>query len=129
MLIQNITSYDDFLNYLEKYKYIFINISATWCKPCMAIKPNIEKFISVIDESEFIYLKIDNGIYDEEYQFDSFFKLKKIPYFGIIKDKKLVESFVSADFDIVSKKIFQYIVNEKKEEKYLYNDFNNNDDF
>ena len=129
MLIQNITSYEDFTNYLLNYKYIFINISATWCKPCMAIKPSIEKFISVIDDSEYIYLKIDNAIYDEEYEFDLFFKLKKIPYFGIIKDGILIESFVSGDFDFVSKKFFQYICYEKNEEKKLYNNFNKNDDF
>lgn len=129
MLIQNITSYEDFETYLQKYKYIIVNISATWCKPCIALKPHIEKFVSVIDEIEFIYLKLDNNIYDTDNRFEIFFKLKKIPYFSIIKNEKIIDSFVSSDFSIVSKNIYDIVASKKNEEKILNDSFFNNYDF
>lgn len=130
MLIQNVLSYEDFTNYFEKYKYIIVNISATWCKPCMQIKPDMEKFISVINESDCIYLKIDNDIYDQEQEFNSFFNIKKIPYFAFIKDGKLVESVVSADFPGVSKKLHELLtISKKKDNDDLSANFKIEDEF
>jgi thiol-disulfide isomerase/thioredoxin len=116
MLIQNITSYEDFEIYLEKYKYIIVNISATWCKPCIALKPYIEKFVTVIDEIEFIYLKLDNNIYDTDNRFEIFFNLKKIPYFCMIQNKKIIDSFISSDFSFVSKKIYDSVTFKKNDD-------------
>jgi thiol-disulfide isomerase/thioredoxin len=116
MLIQNVLSYEDFSNYLDKYKYIIVNISASWCKPCMQIKPDMEKFISVIDESECVYLKLDNDIYDQEQEFNSFFNIKKIPYFGFIKDGVLIESIASGDFIAVSKKLHELLTTSKNKD-------------
>lgn len=129
MLIQNVMSYENFENYLKEYKYVIVNISAIWCKPCIALKPHIEKFVNVIDDSEIIYLKIDNSIYEEESEFNNFFHLKKIPYFSLIKNGIMTESFVNGDFDFVSKKIFNFITSKKTEDKLTYNDFNKNEDF
>jgi len=113
MLIQNVSSYEDFQNYISKYKFIIVNISASWCKPCVAIKPNLEKFISVIEEPDFIYLKIDNSIYDMEPEFERFFSLKHIPYFAFIRNGTIVNAFVSGDFQVVSKRLFDNITREK----------------
>jgi len=129
MLIQNITSYEDFETYLQKYKYIIVNISALWCKPCIALKPHIEKFVTVIDEIDFIYLKLDNKIYETDHKFDVFFNLKKIPYFCIIQNEKIIDSFVSSDFSFVSKKIYDNISIKKDEEKKLNDTLFNNNDF
>jgi thiol-disulfide isomerase/thioredoxin len=116
MLIKNIISYDDLLNYIKTYKHIFINISANWCKPCNEIKPLIEKFVSVINENNVIYLKLNHTVYDDDDSFNHFFGMKKIPYFGYIKDGELITSFVSGDFPFVSKKIYEYIAIIKSEE-------------
>ena len=129
MIIQNIISFEQFKEYIEKYKYIIINISAQWCKPCISIKPYIEKFISVIDESEYIYLKIDNSIYDENTEFEDFFHLDKIPYFAFIKNGVIIDNFVSGDFNIVSQRLFNIITNERNEDKEKYNNLTINDDF
>ena len=129
MLIQNVISYEDFSNYMKNYKYIIVNISAPWCKPCVAIKPKIEKFVSVIDESDYIYLKIDNSIYEEDSDFDNFFALKKIPYFAFIKDNLMIDSFVNGDFDFVSQKIMLFIKNERELERKNYSQLDKNDDF
>jgi thiol-disulfide isomerase/thioredoxin len=129
MLIQNVISYEDFSNYMKNYKYVIVNISASWCKPCVAIKPRIEKFVSVIEESDYIYLKIDNSVYEEDPNFDSFFGLKKIPYFAFIKDNSMVDSFVNGDFDFVSKKIILFIKSEREFDKTSYSQFDKNYDF
>ena len=129
MLIQNVISYEDFSNYMKNYKYIIVNISAPWCKPCVAIKPKIEKFVSVIDESDYIYLKIDTSIYEEDSDFDNFFALKKIPYFAFIKDNLMIDSFVNGDFDFVSQKIMLFIKNERELERKNYSQLDKNDDF
>jgi len=114
MFIQNVLSYDDFKNYLETYKCVVINISAEWCRPCAVIKPQIEKFVSVIENPDIIYLKLDNSIYDEDSRFEDFFNLKKIPYFALIYDNKITDSFVSGDFIFVSKKIHEFQSQLKK---------------
>ena len=44
----------------------------------MILKPLIEEYLLGINNTEFIYLKLDNSIYDEEEEFSKFFNLKKI---------------------------------------------------
>ncbi len=58
-------------------KYVIINISAPWCKPCKEIKPKLEKFLTVIDKNDFIYLKIDHELYSSDYNFESLFNVSK----------------------------------------------------
>ena len=134
MIIANLTSYDQLIGYIDKYKKIIVNISAPWCKPCLVIKPQIEKFVSVIDTSETIYLKIDYDSYQEDNNLESIFNVKKIPYFAFLQDNSVKESFISGDFSFVSKKIFNFIQNtqntqntqniEKKEDNFkIDNDF------
>lgn len=129
MLIQNITSFEDFQNYIENYKYVFVNIGASWCKPCNVIKPLIEKFVSVIEESEYVYLKIDNSIYEEDTNFDKIYNLKKIPYFAFMKNGKIEDYFVNADFDFVSQKMMNFIKNERINDKKLYSSLEKDDNF
>lgn len=116
MLIKNIISYEDFETYMKNYDHIFINISANWCKPCMEIKPLIEKFVAVINEKNVIYLKLNYDLYDYDESFHFYFGVKKIPYFGYIKNGKLINTFGSSDFTFVSKKIFEIITLIKSEE-------------
>jgi thiol-disulfide isomerase/thioredoxin len=132
MIIANLTSYEQLIGYIDKYKKIIINISAPWCKPCLAIKPQIEKFVSVIDTSEIIYLKIDYDSYQEDNNLESIFNVKKIPYFAFLQDNSVKDSFVSGDFSFVSKKIFNFIQTTEKVENELTNNIENfkiNDDF
>lgn len=109
MLIKKIESYESFEEFTKQYKYLFVNISADWCRPCMAIKPKIEKFISVINESDFIYLLLDNNIYDTDERFHKYFKISQIPYFSFIENKLIKESFVNGDFYFVSKRLLELI--------------------
>jgi thiol-disulfide isomerase/thioredoxin len=129
MLIQNIISFNQFNEYLNNYKYIIINIGASWCKPCAAIKPHIEKFISVIDEANYIYLKIDNSIFEEDNGFEKFFSIDKIPYFAFIKNGIIIDNFISGDFNIVSKRLFDNITKEREDDKKKYTNLDINEDF
>ena len=115
MKIITIYSYDEFEKYLHNNKYIVFNVSASWCAPCKAIKPQIEKFISVIQTTNCIYLKIDHDIYENDSRFEDVFIIKKIPYFGFIIQSKLVDAHVSGDYLYISKKIFEFVSIEKKE--------------
>ena len=113
MKLETVHSFNDLVNYLDKYRYAIVNISATWCKPCKEIKPNIEKFVSVIDNEKYVYLKIDYSVYESDDNFDKIFATSGIPYFGIMKDNLLVHSLTSGDFIRVSTMIHQYIQHEE----------------
>ena len=89
MKIETINNYEELEEYMKNYKFLIINISAPWCKPCKEIKPSIEKFVSVIHKKDFIYLKIDYDIYISCENFEFLFKVNKIPYFCIMEDKKI----------------------------------------
>ena len=126
MQIIIVSSWEEFEEYLNKYENVIVNISASWCKPCIAIKPLIKKFISVIEDHNSIYLVIDHTVYETNDNFDIFFKMKKIPYFIFIKNKNIEEALVCGDFSIVSKKIFDFISRNKNNS---LDNFSKDDDF
>ncbi len=119
MKIENVTSFMDLVEKLNKHRYAIVNISASWCKPCKVIKPQIEKFVSVVDDynGKYVYLRIDHSVYETDDNFDKIFKMTKLPYFGIIKDTLLVLSMVSGDFIEVSTLIHKYIQSEETASK------------
>jgi thiol-disulfide isomerase/thioredoxin len=110
MLIKDIESYKEFQEYMKNNKFIIINISASWCKPCNVIKPLIENFISSIDNTEYIYLKIDYSLYNVEDEFEKLFNAKKIPYFAVIKEGIIVESIISGDYVHIRKTLLDNIL-------------------
>jgi thiol-disulfide isomerase/thioredoxin len=126
MKIEIVNSFVELVKYLDFYKYVIINISAPWCKPCKEIKPKLEKFISVIDKNDFIYLKIDYDLYASDMNFESLFNVSKIPYFCIMKNKLIQFSMVSGDFLEVSSNLHRIITLLEAKEK---NDFNIENDF
>jgi hypothetical protein len=73
-----------------------------------------------------IYLTIDHSVYETDNNFDTFFNMKKIPFFIFIKNKNIEESLVCGDFSIVSKKIFDFISVNKNNN---LNNFSKDDDF
>jgi thiol-disulfide isomerase/thioredoxin len=117
MKIESINSFDSLVKYLDLYKYVIINISAPWCKPCREIKPKLEKFLTVIDKSDFIYLKIDHDLYSSDQNFELLFNVSKIPYFCIMKDRIIQFSMVSGDFIDVSANLHRVITLLEAQEK------------
>ena len=110
MLIKEITSYKEFQDYITNNKFLIINISASWCKPCTFIKPLVENYVKSITNTDYIYLKIDFSFYEaEEDDFNKILKGNKIPYFAIMQEGNIVESIISSDFVYVYKIISNHI--------------------
>lgn len=110
MLIKNISSYEDYLNYESQYKFLIVYITSDACQPCKVIKPKIHNFISVINKDDIVYLIIKNTVYEKEFeQFDKIFEVNAFPHFAFIENKYLLDSFVSCDFLFVSMKIYNFI--------------------
>lgn len=110
MLIKNITSYDDYINYENQYKHIILYITSDSCHPCKIIKPQVNNFVSVINKDDIIYLILKNTIYEKDFEdFDKIFRVSMLPSFTFIRNKYIIDSFVSGDFLFVSMKIYNFI--------------------
>lgn len=96
--------YDTFENsdeldlFMNDYKFIIINVSAAWCKPCKAIAKPVEDFIKkkICDEN-FIFLKCDYDFISDNQTFMDEYKVSKIPYFIFIERGVMKNSFVGAN--------------------------------
>lgn len=110
MLIKNITSYAEYLNYESQYKFIIVYITADACQPCKIIKPKVNNFISVINKDDIIFLVLKNTVYEKNFEeFDKIFEIEAVPHFAFIENKHLLDSFVSSDFLFISMKIYNFI--------------------
>ena len=96
--------YDTFENtdeldlFMNDHKFIIINVSAAWCKPCKVIAKPVEDFIkkSVCDDN-FIFLKCDYDFISDNQTFMDEYKVSKIPYFIFIERGVMKNSFVGAN--------------------------------
>ena len=109
MRIETINSFEEFQQFFNEYNNVIVNVSAQWCRPCVLIKPKIEKFLSVINNENIIYLKIDNDVYSLDQRFENYFVIGSIPFFGVFKDNNGVFALSTGDFNVVSRKLFQFI--------------------
>ncbi len=96
--------YDTFENsdeldlFMNDYKFIIINVSAAWCKPCKAIAKPLEDFIKKkICDDNFIFLKCDYDLISDNQTFMDEYKVSKIPYFIFIERGVMKNSFVGAN--------------------------------
>jgi thioredoxin 1 len=54
--------FDNFLiNGLNNKKYLFVDFYATWCGPCKAIAPKIERLSSIHDNILFVKIDVDQA--------------------------------------------------------------------
>lgn len=84
-----IVTKENFNNTLETDKTILLDFYADWCAPCKMMSPVVE---SIADENEeFVVGKVN---VDNEGEIAQLFGISSIPYFAVIKDKKLVDSSV-----------------------------------
>jgi thiol-disulfide isomerase/thioredoxin len=96
--------YDTFENsdeldlFMNDHKFIIINVSAAWCKPCKAIAKPLEDFIKkIICDDNFIFLKCDYDFISDNQTFMDEYKVNKIPYFIFIERGVMKKSFVGAN--------------------------------
>ncbi len=96
-IFENSDELDLFMN---DYKFIIINISAAWCKPCKAIAKPVEDFINKkVCSEHFIFLKCDYDFISDNQTFMDEYKVNKIPYFIFIERGVMTNSFIGADLD------------------------------
>ncbi len=107
-----IINYDELIKYLN-YDYVIINISASWCKPCLEIKPKINNLLNEFKQDNFIYLELDYHDYEQDEQFH-FIDCNKLPHFTFMKNNKHDETIESSNFDLLANKIYSFfnIIND-----------------
>lgn len=102
--MQEIRNREDFDKALEN-DYVIIDCTASWCRPCKRIAPQIEK-LSESDE----YNKVKFYVYDiddddelsEEY-------VTVVPTFLFFKDRELIKKIEGADYKSIVKQLNQLV--------------------
>ncbi|RWS21535.1 thioredoxin-2-like protein [Leptotrombidium deliense] len=74
-------------------KLVVIDFFATWCGPCKAIAPIIEKMATEFEDSV-VFLKVD---VDECESVAASYNISAMPTFKFIKEKKEVDEFMGAN--------------------------------
>ena len=121
MKVIEINTFQEYINFINDNNDIILNVSASWCKPCMAIKNEIDLYMKNVNIKNFIFGKIDFDIIYEDDEFNNYLSIKKIPYFCIIKNKNIEKEIVSSKM----KEIIDFIDNNIDN----INNFELNDDF
>lgn len=119
--IKTISSYEEWLNYKSTredhntHKYIF-QVSATWCKPCVALKPLLLDFLDLhktkneMDLSKNIsFIMLDYDIYNEDSEFQQLFTIKKIPHFSFYFQDKSIINIETSKFEEIKEQIINFI--------------------
>ncbi len=102
MKIINIQSLEEFKNIIKNNSQIFLNVSATWCKPCQNIKYDLENYVNNYN-SDSLFLKLDFDVYENEEEFLEFITIKKLPTFAIFNESILTNQIISSDLEIIKK--------------------------
>ncbi len=108
--------------YMNDHKFIIINISAAWCKPCKIISKPVEDFIkNKVCSEHFVFLKCDYDFISDNQTFMDEYKVSKIPYFIFIERGVMINSFVGANTNELFNMINDFVTKN--------NDFIIKDDF
>jgi thiol-disulfide isomerase/thioredoxin len=113
MKIFEADSLEKYVSILNTYDFIILHISASWCKPCAAIKDELYHFIEnyekegkeikevneLQEKKDYIFLKLDFDVIDEDSSFEDYLLIKKIPYFACIQYNKIVNDYQSSNVE------------------------------
>lgn len=82
-----IETFDDFNTILHPVDYNLIQLSASWCAPCVKIKSELEKDSEWLDkyEGKLRWFKIDIDKMEGDEDLSKLFIFKKIPTFVLLK--------------------------------------------
>jgi thiol-disulfide isomerase/thioredoxin len=98
MKYQTFENTDELDLFMNDHKFIIINVSASWCKPCKAIAKPVEDFVKkIVCNDNFIFLKCDYDFISDYQTFMDEYKVSKIPYFIFIERGVMKNSFVGAN--------------------------------
>ncbi len=104
--------------FMTEHKYIIMNISAAWCKPCKKIAEPMELFIrDLACSSDFVFLKADYDLISDNTTFMEEYKVNKIPYFVFIENGVMKESYIGADMEVLTGMISSFVASKNPPEK------------
>ena len=114
--------------YMNDHKYIIIQVSADWCKPCKSISPIVQQYIEGIKcEDTFLFLKCDYDIISEFGDFLETYQVEKIPYFIFLEYGVMKHSFKGANFEQIHDLISDFVT--RNSSNMINDDAFQNDDF
>ena len=86
-------------------KLVLLDFYATWCGPCKEMDP-VMKALSKQHSSNIMILKVNVDKFEE---LSDYYKVRSMPTFVFIKNKKKVGGFAGADEDSLKRKISKLI--------------------
>ena len=81
--LEGITNGDEINNFFPDYKFIVVNMTATWCGPCQKIKPRIFEMSQNDDYSHIKFVKCDLDETDDEFSLKE--ETSVVPTFFLLK--------------------------------------------
>ncbi len=95
-------------------KNVYVNFFATWCPPCRAEMPDIEKMYQKYKDNDFVVLAVDLGEYSDTVK--SFFETNNLNFPTVLDSDQMVASqynisaipvsiFIDKQGNIVAKKV------------------------
>jgi thiol:disulfide interchange protein len=118
MRYENFENRDELDVFMTEHKYIIMNISAAWCKPCKKIAEPMELFIRGLTcSSDFVFLKADYDIISDDSLFMEEYKVSKIPYFVFIEKGVMKDSYIGADMEVLARMISSFVADKNPPEK------------
>lgn len=94
MALFSVTTRQEFQKYvLDNPKLVLIDFWASWCPPCRAIAPTLQKLAEKLDKN-FDVIKVDIEDGDSNAQLASEYHVQSIPNMNICRDGKVVDTII-----------------------------------
>ena len=100
---------DDCFRTLDKEQYIIFYFTASWCKPCQSIYPDLLKIIEKLDNQKILMYKIDIDE-DNNNEICEKCNIKSVPTFLLFRNRSLLSNTSGANI----KNVIQMINNNCK---------------
>lgn len=91
---------DNCFRILDKEQYIIFYFTASWCKPCQNIYPDLLKIIEKIDKNKILFYKIDIDENDNN-EICEKCNVTSVPTFLLFRNRSLVTKSSGANINKV----------------------------
>ena len=103
-MISTINSLSEYHSEVKTNEFVIIDFFATWCGPCIRIKPEFEKLSQKYQNVNFYQVDVDNNP-----DISTFCNINCMPTFQYYHKGLLVDESSGADITIITQKIDQMI--------------------
>jgi len=86
---------------------VLLRFWATWCNPCKAMAPVVEKIVNEVGGIKVVSVNVD----DDETELATEYKIRAIPSFVLLKDGEVINRLVGA---ASAEKFKNFLVGENK---------------